>query len=129
MNRRTQEIITQGLSLAIAIAIVMVVFNALGVFSLPRGDDHDVTYTVVGNTAAAVVTYTQSDGAATMPLDVTLPWKKTVRFDQATSVYLTVGNPSQIGSITCELKLDGEEWKKESAASPDDKISCAGIVP
>jgi hypothetical protein len=45
------------------------------------------------------------------------------------TIILTASNPSQTGSIQCELLLDGKAWKKESAKAPNDKVSCAGIVP
>ncbi|MCI0520237.1 MAG: hypothetical protein L0Z70_08270 [Chloroflexi bacterium] len=105
------------------------IFNALGVFMGGQKDYREVTFRVDGSASAAVVTYTQENGEATKPLDVTLPWKKTVRFKEPRPVYLTVGNPSQIGEIRCVILLDGEAWKEQRAAAPLDKVACAGIVP
>jgi hypothetical protein len=129
MERNQRQGPIQIVILIITLGGVVALLNALGAFKSRNPQSHQVTYRVEGTTAVAVVTYTQEDGSSTAPMEVTLPWKKEVRFTQTTPVILTVGNPSQVGHITCILYLDGAEWKRESASAPKDKVSCAGIVP
>lgn len=107
---------------------MIALLNALGAFKSRTPNSHQVTYKVEGNAAVAVVTYTEEDGHNTSPLEVTLPWKKTLHIKDM-PVFLTATNPSQVGRITCILYLDGVEWKRETATAPRDKVSCAGIVP
>jgi hypothetical protein len=129
MNARLREILFQfGAILLVGVA-VYAIFNALGVFMGKGKEYREVTFRVDGSASAAVVTYTQENGEASQPLDVSLPWKKTVRFKEPRPVYLTVGNPSQIGAIRCVILLDGEAWKEQSATAPLDKVACAGLVP
>jgi hypothetical protein len=101
----------------------------MGVFTPATPGTHEVTFRIIGSASAAVITYTQQDGTPTERLNITIPWKKVIRYDQSLAVILTAGNPTQTGNITCLLLLDGQDWKKDTATSPVDKVSCAGIVP
>ena len=129
MNQRPGRLVAQIVVVILVLGIVLVVLSALGVFSPKTPGSHEVTFRITGNTSAAVITYTLEDGAQSAPQNVSVPWKKAIRYEQSLAVILTAGNPTQTGSISCVLLLDGEEWKKDTATSPSDKVSCAGIVP
>jgi hypothetical protein len=124
-----KEILRQSIYLVIFLAALFGLLNFLGVFKPKANPAHLVTYRVEGSTTTAIITYTQADGEQTGRENVGVPWKKAVRFREPTTVVLTAGNLSQTGTIRCILLLDGEEWKRETASSPQDKVSCAGIVP
>jgi hypothetical protein len=128
-NSQNTVIVRQLIILAVFTAGVLVTLNMLGVFSERRDGGHSVTFKLEGSASNAKITYTMANGKSSGPLDVTLPWKKTVHFSQPTTVILTAGNQNQTGSIRCYLLLDGQDWKHDQSAMPNDKVSCAGIVP
>lgn len=105
------------------------VLYRLGVFSTSHSGSHSVTYRLVGSASTAEVSYTLASGNASELIVVAVPWRVTVNIPKGTVVILTAGNPTHTGDLGCELLLDGKEWKQAFAKSPEDKISCAGIVP
>jgi hypothetical protein len=60
---------------------------------------------------------------------VTTPWDDTITVTNGDQVYLTAGNPTQTGTLSCTIYVNNREWKKDVAGSPEDKVACAGIVP
>lgn len=113
---------------AILIGVISLLIY-LGVFKVRPKGTHEILYRVDGGASTALVTYTQEDGTRSPKLDVTLPWNTAIYIKGNTTVVLTAGNTSQVGSIRCAILLDGKEWKKDANITPGDKVSCAGIVP
>jgi hypothetical protein len=109
--------------------IILLVFFLVGVFKQTPTNFHMISFSVGGSTSTAVVTYTMRNGSTSDRFETAVPWHKVVKFSSGSVVILTAGNPTQTGSIECELSLDGEAWKKDVTNSPGDKASCAGIVP
>ncbi|MGB9673531.1 MAG: MmpS family transport accessory protein [Anaerolineales bacterium] len=101
----------------------------MGVLRMYSPNDHLVTYRLLGSASTAQVSYTLSNGKPSELTVVSVPWRVTVKISKGTVVILTAGNPTQTGDLGCELLLDGKEWKQNFAKSPEDKVSCAGIVP
>ncbi len=119
-------------------AIVFIVLGAIIVWSFVwiknivarnKSGAHEVILRVEGTTSVAVVTYTKEDGVSTKPEEVHVPWQKTMIYNPKQVVVLTAANPMQMGMLSCVMLLDGKSWKKDTARSPADKISCAGIAP
>jgi hypothetical protein len=119
----------QLLILGLVGVVIIVVLIYVGVFKSTRINDHEVTFRLGGTTSTAVVTYTQENGSTSDPFEASVPWQKVMKFPKASVVILTAGNPTQTGSIECQLLLDGNPWKKDTTHAPGDKVSCAGIVP
>lgn len=119
----------------IIVIVVIVVgsiwgYNQLTEWAARRNNkQYEITLKVEGTTSMAVITYTQADGTATKPQEVRVPWRKTLRYKPGTIVVVTASNPLQMGNLTCIMLLNGQSWKKDTANSPLDKISCGGIAP
>ncbi|MEN6299076.1 MAG: MmpS family transport accessory protein [Anaerolineaceae bacterium] len=128
-NRRRSRLLFDVLILVIVIAIIFGVFLYLGAFEKPEQTTHELTYQVKGSSAVAVITYTREDGTTSQAEEYSIPWHLTINAKKSLIVVLTAGNPSQAGTIECKLILDGREWKSETASAPNDKVSCAGLVP
>lgn len=126
--RRPSYIALQVLVLVLFVIAALALLYRLGAFEARPGFPHTVTYRVSGSAGTAFVTYTQPNGVQTQRLDVALPWQTTVTISKRTTVILTAGNPGQAGTIACAILLDGEEWKRDSASAPQDKVSCGGVV-
>jgi len=128
-KRRQENILLQLFILLVFFGAVYFVLDRFGVFR-PRGETpHEVTFRVEGSASAATISYTREDGAPSERFDAGLPWHKTVKYTQPTTVILTATNPTQVGTLKCILLLDGEPWKKAQTEGSQDKISCAGAVP
>jgi len=129
MDKNISPLIKQLIILSIVIGVSIAVLAAAGLFRTGSEEGHLVTYRVGGTTSTAVITYTAADGVSTDTFESAVPWKKSIRYPKTTIVILTAGNPTQTGSIECQLLLDGKVWKSNSTKMPGDKVSCAGIVP
>lgn len=120
------------LQIIVILGIILVggfILYRLGVFSSSQSGYHSVTYRLIGSASTAEVSYTLANGNASELIVVAVPWRVTVKIPKGTVVILTAGNPVHTGDLGCELLLDGKEWKQAFAKSPEDKVSCAGIVP
>ncbi len=120
------------IQIVVILGIILIsgyVLYRLGMFSSFHHTSHSVTYRLIGSASTAEVSYTMADGNASELIVVSVPWRVTVKIPKGTVVILTAGNPTHTGDLGCELLLDGQEWKQAIAKSPEDKISCAGIVP
>lgn len=127
-NRR-RETTLQFVFLLLFLAGAFGLLYAVGVFSPKVEGAKRVTFIVQGSATSSVITYTEADGSKTKPVTVGVPWRKVIDIPEGSEVYLTATNPSQSGNIECVLLLDGEDWKKQTATLPADKVACAGIVP
>jgi hypothetical protein len=127
-QNQTQFYTQLGFLIAVLV-IVLIIFNALGVFRPATPNVHSVTYKIEGSASTVTISYITDDGTAIKPFDERPPWHKTVKFKEATTVILTATNPSGTGNMTCMIALDGKDWKRNEAKYPQDKVSCAGITP
>ena len=117
--------------------VVLLVFLAGVVYLIwqsgilaPRAKEHTIHFEVIASAGGyAIVTYkageVNSDGAIT----VATPWRKTITVPLGTQVFLTAGNPAQNGSISCQIDLNGTQWKYDKVAYPKEGVACAGITP
>jgi hypothetical protein len=117
------------------IILVLVICAGLGFMAYRMGffkrsaTSHRITFRVESTSGYAIITYKDVNNEETEGQTVNTPWERNWINPKNTQVYLTAGNPVQSGTIKCFLKVDGKNWKTDSATSPDDKVACAGIVP
>ena len=123
------------MSIPFQIAIVTVICLALiltailtGVFSSPSSA-RKVILSVTSTNGYASITYASPQHSIKDPTNVTTPWRLTLALTSGDEVFLTAGNPSQTGDITCEISVNSQTWKQEAATYPADKVACAGIIP
>ncbi len=126
MSRRT--LFFQVLIVSILCIILVALAVSLKVFS-PQSGSHRITFRVESSGGIANITYKDMRNLQKDRLQISTPWERNWNNPSGTEVYLTAGNPTQIGSIKCFLKIDGKVWKNDIANSPDDAVVCAGIVP
>lgn len=88
-----------------------------------------VRFEVQASGGFAMVTLKTKDGDLLQPMNVNVPWSETLKVESGTTVILTASNPSLTGEITCNIRIDGTAWKKETTMSPKNGVACAGIVP
>ena len=130
-SKKPNELLIQVIVVIVLLIISAVVLIQLGIFDRSSDEKRTLTltYKLEGSAAQAVITYTEKDGTTSPKLDVHLPWRLTLsNFPAGQTAILTAGNLSQLGSITCKIIVDGDEWQEESAKYPDDKVVCGGIV-
>jgi len=94
MKQRQGITVVQVALVVLVMGIVLVILYAMGVFAPVTPGTHEVTFRIIGSASAAVITYTQQDGSPTETLNVSIPWKKVIRYDQSLEVILTAGNPT-----------------------------------
>jgi hypothetical protein len=125
-NRRS--ILLQILVVLVLCLVVSAALYIAGVFEPPPGT-RQVTVEVKSSGGFALITYNDSQMEIDDGKTVTTPWRRNVRLENGTSIILTAGNPTQSGTLSCQILLDGTVWKADSVKAPQDKVTCAGIVP
>lgn len=121
---------TGGIGLIIA---VVVIISIIGIWLIKSKSDsagvlRQITYTVTADGGYAQVIYTNSNGVVSEPTMMTTPFSKTISLPIGAEVFLTASNPSQTGSVSCNIKINGREWKESHGTHPIDSVACAGII-
>lgn len=119
-------------SIGIIIAVVVII-TIIGVWLIKSQSDksgvlRQITYYVTADGGYAQVIYTNSNGVNSDPTMMTTPFSKTISVPVGYEVYLTASNPSQTGSISCNIKINGRDWKESHGTHPVDSVACAGII-
>ena len=127
-NKRTtiiwQLVLISVLCLALGLAAYFT-----GIFKQKAGF-HDVTLKIESSGGFALITYKTSVGSIKEGQTVSTPWEQSFTLPKDSEVILTAGNPTQSGTVTCTLRLDGAVWKQNTAEAPQsNNVACAGIVP
>ncbi len=122
------KIILQLLFFSILCLIAYAVLNNV-ISSRPNTGSSQLRFEVEASGGFALITLRSGDVTIIDADTVTVPWSKTIKIKSGTTVYLTASNPTATGQITCNILLDGVDWKTESISSPKDGVACAGIIP
>jgi hypothetical protein len=115
----------------LVVSIVCIVLVALAVtlrLFTPVKNTHRITFRVESSGGIAYITYKDTRNLQKEKIQISTPWEKTWENPSGAEVYITAGNPTQMGSIKCILKIDGKVWKSDTASGQDDSVVCAGIV-
>jgi hypothetical protein len=96
---------------------------------LHSGDTRHLTFSIEASGGFANITLTTPDQNLTFDGVTSTPWERNGILKSGDEVYLTAGNPSQFGSLSCSIKINGSSWKSESSNQSQDKVGCAGIIP
>ncbi|HVP21258.1 MAG TPA: hypothetical protein VMS73_05295 [Anaerolineaceae bacterium] len=107
---------------------LIIIAIASGIF-VPRGGPRQVDLRVESSSGVAMVTYSYPSTSVSNAFSVTTPWDKIVTLNGGDQVYLSAGNPSSFGKLTCTITVDNRPWKQVSVEYPSDKVGCAGIIP
>jgi len=126
-KRRTGIILQVVLILAICLALGIAAW-VFKIFAPPAGS-HTVTMRIESTGGSALVSYQTVRDGPKQSLTVSTPWEQSFTLPAGNEVFLTAGTPSQTGTISCFIKLDGGAWKNNTAEAPADQVACAGIVP
>lgn len=127
MSSRTRILLQLAAVLSV-LALAAWLFITLGAFQEDSGP-RTLTFRVDASGGYANITFEAGDQKITESTTVTTPWERRVVVARGKQVYLTASNPSQTGSISCAIRLDGQVWKNEKIDTPKDGVACAGIVP
>lgn len=84
-----------------------------------------VTYKVTGTASRASLTYENEQGG-TEQTKVGIPWQQSMSVKRGAFLYLSVQNEGKIGSITCEIWVDGVKWKESTSSGAYVIASCSG---
>lgn len=117
-----------GVLIAIVILITIIGVWILKSQSADNNTLRQVTYIVNSDGGYAQVIYTSSNGKNTDPAMVTSPFTRTVTLPVGSEVYLTASNPSQNGSVSCQIRIDNKDWKQSHGTHPVDSVACGGII-
>ncbi len=126
MDRR--KLIIQILAVSILCIVLVTLAITFNVFT-PKAKSHQVTFRVESSGGIAYITFKDVRNIQKDKLQISTPWEKTWTNPSGTEVYLTAGNPTQMGNVKCIIKIDGKVWRTNGATIPDDSVACAGIVP
>ena len=86
-------------------------------------DNHKVTFRVESSGGDSLHYIQGQSKYAEEKIQVSTPWEKIWDNPSGAEVYITAGNPTQLGSIKCILKIDGKTWKTDVASGQDNYVS------
>ena len=128
-NRGTTILIQVLVIVVILVALAVIALNT-GIFQRETTGDQRVAYEIRGTASQALVTYTMPNLEVSEGEFVDLPWRSsTLVIPGENRVILTAANPEDTGTLECIIILNGTSWRRESVSSPEDKISCGGLLP
>lgn len=86
--------------------------------------DPKVTYKISGTANSALITYMNASGNIAQENNARVPWKKT--FKQGVSHLSVSAQNKGGGTITCEILIDGERFKKTTSKGDYAIAECSG---
>jgi hypothetical protein len=93
-------------------------------------EERAISYRIEGNVGTARISYTDSDGHQVGATYVSVPWQLPSKlYRSGTQVFLTAGSTQAVGTISCVMLLDGQEWRRDTSSAKEGKVACGGVVP
>lgn len=128
-QRRKRNILVVQIAFVtfLCLGLILIAITS-GVFR-PRGGPRQIALRIESTGGVALLTYSYAATSVKEAISVTTPWDKNIVLNSGDQVYLSAGNPSSYGKISCSITVDSRAWKSQTADYPEDKVSCAGIVP
>lgn len=88
---------------------------------------HTVEYTISGGSANAVVRFTDDQGD-TARVETPLPFYKGYSMRGLTAISLMAVDEHSSSSLSCEIKVDGEVWRRYTAKEAGEAVMCMGVL-
>lgn len=111
-----------NLFIILAIAVLIASVLACG-----TPQSHYIMYKVSGTAYSGSVTYENAQGG-TEQQDISIPWTTYLTVTDGAFLYLSVQNNHETGSVTCEIWVDGSEWKSSTSSGGYVIADCSGIA-
>jgi hypothetical protein len=86
-----------------------------------------LTYKVTGTASRAFVTYMNQQGGM-QQLEVALPWETSISVQRGDILSISAQNQGEYGGLTCEIQLNGAQWKRSTSNGPYVIALCSGMV-
>lgn len=117
------------ITIASVVILIVILFLIIVVPRTVAPSQHRITLRVESTSGSATIQYDAGQYQQKDPEKIfSTPWERTWVLESGTQVLLTAGNPQQMGTLKCFLKIDGANWKNQIATIPEDKVACGGIV-
>ena len=127
---RGATILLQVFIIAVLLAAIAFLAINAGVFQRETTGTQRVSYEIRGTASQALVTYTLPDLEVSEATFYELPWRsQTLMIPGENRVILTAANPEDTGTLECIIFVNGTAWRRENVSSPQDKVSCGGLLP
>ncbi len=127
-GRKNMTTIIQLVILVVLCGGVAGLMAAFGVFTPGKGA-RSVTFRVENSAGDVQLIYSMPGDKSQDPMRVSTPWEKSASIAVGSEVYLLAANPAVSGKLKCTISFDGKIWKTQTVSSPDNKVTCAGIIP
>ena len=88
----------------------------------------DVEYRISGSTSRVDLTYENGDGATEQKSDARVPWSLKFKGVSGQFLYISAQNQLSSGSVTCEIRLNGEVVKTATSNGEYVIASCSGKI-
>jgi hypothetical protein len=89
---------------------------------------YSILYRVEGTASKASITLSNA-GGDTEQLDVSVPWEKSLQMKPGSFVYISAQSNNENRTITCIVKVNGNEAKRTTSNGDYVIASCSGRLP
>lgn len=135
-NRRGWALIALGIFGVAAIVGMITGDTADAPSSGATGSTHTVTYIVEGTTDQASITYQNSQGDTSQQTDIDVPLTRKndgargidVTMRDGDFFYIAAQNSNESGTVTCEVRVDGEQVRANTSHGGFTIATCSGTV-
>jgi hypothetical protein len=87
---------------------------------------NEVEYVITGSAREAFISYFNADGG-TEQVEARVPWSKKFSMKDGAPVSIVAQNQGT-GTITCEIRLNGNKWKSATTTAQYGVVTCAGWI-
>jgi hypothetical protein len=126
-NNRVQTILQILLVVGLC-GIGLLIIAGMGAFK-QTSTSRSLVFRVKSSEGVSYITFQAAGTAIPDTTEVNTPWVKNVDTTVGDEVYLTAYTPTENGTLSCEIFIDGRLWKSDSNKVPTEGVACAGIVP
>ena len=126
--RRWIVVLLPLLPLALLLAYVRVL--AAGMQTppqIPPPPPAQVSYVVRGTARSAAVTYSNATSDVEQRT-VSLPWDFRMERKRDTAAYIAAQSQDEVGTVICEIVVDGARTAENSGAGASQIVACDGLV-
>jgi hypothetical protein len=109
----------------VCVCLCVIIYTGLLDTSSSTASTYSVTYKVTGTASRVSLTYENAQGG-TEQTSARIPWDKSFTTGRGNFLYISAQNKGEIGSVTCQIWVDGVKWRESTSYGAYAITTCSG---